>query len=299
MKIVVTGASGFVGKAVSERFLEQGHLVTGLGRSATHRLSGTDGFTWVPADTTREGSWQEAVSRADLVVNLAGQTIFGYWTKAYRQQIYDSRVLTTRNVVNALDRENPGLLISASAIGYYGDRGEDPVTEIEQPGGDFLARVCVDWEAEASRAENKGFRVVIMRFGVVLGKHGGALEKMLPAFKAFAGGPLGRGVHWFPWIHLQDLLSSVSFAISAKDVSGPVNVCAPGAVRHKTFARALGRVMGRPSFMPAPSFMIRLVMGEMGSALMSSQKAVPAILESNGFAYEFPDIDSALQDLVG
>ncbi len=297
MKIVIAGASGFVGSALTRLLLEAGHRVTGLGTSRAHPLEGTARFTWRIADTTRSGDWQTAVGDADAVVNLAGRTIFKRWSRAYKAQLVDSRILTTRNIVRAMTGENQAL-ISTSAVGYYGSREEQTLTEISPPGTDFLARLSVDWEKAALDVEKRGIRVAIMRFGVVLDAGGGALAQMLPAFRMFAGGPLGRGRQWFSWIHMADLLSAVQFLLEREDAHGPYNFCAPGAVRQKDFARALGRVLGRPAVVPAPSLALRLMMGEMAGVLLASQRARPDRLIADGFTFRFADVGSALADLV-
>ena len=298
MKVVITGGSGFVGSFLARHFLARGDRVTGIGRSLEHRLASRDGFTWISADTTRGGAWQESVAGADLVVNLAGKNILTRWNKAVKEEIYNSRVLTTENVVAALAAGRGTRLFSASALGFYGDRGEETLTEASAAGDDFLAGVCVDWEARASAAVEKGSRVVTMRFGVVLGRDGGALGKMVPVFKAFMGGPMGDGNHWLPWIHINDLAGAVDFFLEKEEIRGPVNLCSPGSVRQKEFAAALGRVLQRPAFMPAPAWGVRMAMGEVAQALMSSTKGVPGVLGSAGFEFQFPTIESALNDLL-
>ena len=297
MKIAITGASGFVGTALTRLLLDAGHAVTGLGTSATHPLQSVATFSWISADTTRIGAWQDAVNRSDAVVNLAGRTIFKRWSRAYKAQIVDSRILTTRNIVSAMNGEHK-ILISASAVGYYGSRGDQVLTEHSTPGNDFLARLSVDWEKAALDAEAKGVRVATMRFGVVLGVGGGALAQMLPAFRLFVGGPLGNGRQWFPWIHMADLLAAIQFLLDRQNARGPYNFCAPGAVRQKDFARALGAALGRPAVVPAPSLALRLMMGEVAGLLLASQQVRPDRLTADGFAFRFADIDSALADLV-
>ncbi|BBO77574.1 epimerase [Desulfosarcina widdelii] len=297
MKFVVTGASGFVGRALSRFLLEQGHTVTGLGTSPVSGMTPHAGFTWISADTTRAGKWQEAVADADGVVNLAGRTIFKRWTRAYKRQIVDSRLKTTGHLVSAMAGENK-ILLSTSAVGYYGSRGEERLDEQAKAGDDFLARLSMDWEKAALAAEKKGVRVAIMRFGVVLGAGGGALAQMVPAFRSFAGGPLGNGRQWFSWIHTADLLSAVQFLIGNQNSQGVYNFCAPGVVRQKTFARALGKVLGRPALVPAPSIALRVMMGEMADMLLASQRVVPQRLIDEGFTFRFPDVDRALADLL-
>jgi len=298
MNIIVTGASGFVGTHLCRLLLSRGDDVTGVGRSERHRLQSYDRFNWISSDTTVEGRWQESVRDADVIINLAGKNIFGYWTEKYRSQIYQSRVLTTSNIVSALDDGRKAVLLNASAIGYYGDRGDSPLTEADSAGDDFLAKVCIDWEDAALKAQDKGARVVLMRFGVVLGKDGGALEKMVPAFRLFVGGPLGSGLHWFPWIHMDDLLNAALLCMKKSDISGPVNFVAPGTVRHREFASELGHVLNRPSFMPAPGFMIKAIIGELGQTFLSSQRATPDLLNRSGFSFQYGDIRAALQNIL-
>ena len=292
--ILITGASGFVGQILSRTMIDAGHRVIGLGTSKTHPLEKeSDRFSWISADTTVKGPWQESVPTADVIVNLAGRSIFKPWTKAYKKVIYDSRILTTRNLVDALPDSWPGHLLSTSAVGYYGDRGEAVLTEAEPNGDDFLAQVCRDWEAEALRGQEKGAVVSRMRFGVVLGQ-GGALDVMGKAFKFFLGGPLGSGRHWFPWIHIKDLARAVDFIIS-ENLGGAFNFTGPDPIRQKDFARALGNALHRPTVTPAPAFMVKWIMGELGASLLQSQKALPAVLEDKGFGFAFGTAAAALQ----
>ena len=298
MKIVIAGASGFVGRALTRLLLDAEHVVIGLGTSDVHPLQSLARFTWLNADTTLAGDWQAAVNDADAVVNLAGRTIFKRWSRAYKAQIIDSRIQTTRNIVSAMVGEGK-TLVSTSAVGYYGSRGDEALSEQSTPGTDFLARLSVDWEKAALGAGTQGVRVAIMRFGVVLGSGGGALAQMLPAFRMFAGGPLGNGRQWFSWIHMADLLSAVQFLLENERARGPYNFCAPGAVRQKDFARALGAALGRPAVVPAPSLALRLMMGEVADVLLASLKVRPDRLIADGFSFRFPDVDRALADLVG
>lgn len=295
-KILITGASGFVGNKLARFFLTKGHPVVGLGTSKSHPLSKFfPDFEWVSADTTLDGDWQAHVKTADILMNLAGRNIFRYWTKKYKQAVYDSRILTTRNLVNALDGTGQTLL-TTSAVGIYGDRGEDELTEASAPGESFLARVCVDWEKEGLRAREKGARVAVMRFGVVLGDKG-ALSLMAPAFRMFAGGPLGNGKNWFPWIHMDDLIQAAWFILENEKIEGNFNFTGKDPVRQKDFAKALGRALKRPAFIPAPAFLVRAIMGELGSALLESQKAIPRHLLDAGYAFKFTDVGSALEDV--
>jgi len=298
MNIFITGGSGFVGKNLSYYLLKRGHCVTAVGRSRLHKLSGHENFQYISADTTQRGPWQDKLQEMDWVVNLAGATIFRCWTNSYKTQIYDSRILTTRNLVEAVPENRDVTLCSTSAAGYYGSRGNTILYEDAHPGDDFLAGICIAWGSEAYKAAAKGIRVAAMRFGVVLGKNGGAIQKMRPTFKLFAGGPLGNGKQWFPWIHMDDLTAAIFFILENSAIKGPVNFCAPEQVRNMDFARALGNALNRPSFMPAPAFMIRLITGELGQSFLNSQRPIPEKLTGYGFRFQYPDIDSALREIV-
>jgi len=298
MKIFITGGSGFVGTDLSRYLLRKGHSVIAVGRSSSYRLNDNDNFQYISADTTEKGDWQKSLYNVDVAVNLAGVNIFRLWTDSYKTQIYDSRILTTRNLVEAMPKDKGVTLFSTSAAGYYGNRGDEILTEDARQGDDFLAKVCIDWEKEAYQAEEKGIRVVTMRFGVVLGKSGGAIKKMLPAFKFFVGGPMGNGKHWFPWIHIDDLVSAILFIQKNRKIKGPVNFCAPEPVRNIDFAKALGNALNRPSFMTAPAFMIRLIMGELGATLLNSQRVSSDKLTRYGFKFQHPDINSALSEIL-
>jgi uncharacterized protein (TIGR01777 family) len=298
MKILITGGSGFVGSNLAEFLLNGGHQVTAIGRAEPQPRFDSENYRFVAADTTCEGPWQKELADTDAVVNLAGATIFKRWTKSYKKQIYESRVLTTRNVVEALPSSTNLTLCSASGAGYYGSRKDDVLKDDERAGSDFLAGVSIDWEKEAMRARAKGARVAIMRFGVILGKNGGAMSKLIPAFKMFVGGPLGDGQQWFPWLHLDDLMAAILFLLEHQEVSGPLNFCAPNPVRNRELAQTLGKVLSRPAFMPAPAFMIRLAMGEFGDVFLGSQRTVPDKLLTYGFSFQYPEIKGAIEAIV-
>jgi len=299
MRLLITGGLGFVGTQLSIRLVEKGHQVTVVDHSPQPRTYTPQEVRYVSADTSVKGSWQEEIQAQDVVINLSGASIFRRWNDETKQLIRDSRVLTTQNVAEAMPEKKGALFCSASAVGYYGFRGDEELTEGDAPGDDFLAKVCADWEKEAHKAVSKGARVVISRFGIVLGKTGGALGQMIPAFKKFVGGPLGSGNQWFPWIHMEDLLNAFLFCFEHQDIHGPVNFCSPNPVRNRELSKALGKVLSRPSFLTTPAFMLRLVLGEFGSVLLEGQKAIPAKLQRHGFAFRYPEIMEALKELVG
>jgi uncharacterized protein (TIGR01777 family) len=298
MKVLITGGLGFVGTQLSIRLLEKGHQVTVVDHSPEPRDDTPEEAIYVSGDTAVQGAWQEEIADQDAVINLAGASIFTRWNDETKKLIHDSRILTTRNVVEAMPKETVKLLCSTSAVGYYGFRGDEKLTEEDAPGDDFLASLAVDWENEARKAEDKGVRVAITRFGIVLGKTGGALGQMIPAFKKFVGGPLGSGNQWFSWIHMEDLLNAFVFVLDNEDIKGPVNFCSPNPVRNRDLAKALGRVLRRPSFLTTPGFMLRLVLGEFGSVLLEGQRVIPAKLVKHGYAFRYPDITAALEQVV-
>lgn len=299
MNVLITGGLGFIGTQLSVRLLERGHQVTVVDHSPEPRPYAPREATYVSADTTVQGAWQEQIAGQHAVINLAGASIFRRWTRKTKKLIYESRILTTGNVVKALAGERKPLLCSTSAVGYYGFRGDEELTEADTPGDDFLARVCVDWEREAGKATNRGARVVITRFGIVLGKTGGALAQMISAFRRFVGGPLGSGKQWFSWIHMEDLINAFLFTLDNPEIDGPVNFSSPNPVRNEDLARALGKALSRPIFFRTPAFVLRLFLGEFGSMVLKGQKVIPSKLIKSGFVFQYPDIEGALHEVIG
>ncbi|MCF8042784.1 MAG: TIGR01777 family oxidoreductase [Desulfarculaceae bacterium] len=300
MKVFVTGGSGFVGTTLCARLTAEGHAVTVLTRSEKGAARLPAGVQACVGDPTAPGDWQATASAHDAFVNLAGASIFSRWSSEYKALIRASRIDTTRNLVAAISRrsgEGAPVLVSASAVGYYGPRGDEELSEQSQPGGDFLAGVCREWEAEAQAATQFGARVVCTRFGIVLGSGGGALGQMLPLFKLGLGGPLGGGRQWFSWVHQADLVRALLFCLT-NEMSGAANCCSPGPVTNREFTRTLGRVLGRPAILPAPGFAVRLAMGEMGSVVLTGQRVIPQALTRAGFSFQFPELEGALRDLV-
>jgi uncharacterized protein (TIGR01777 family) len=299
MKIFIAGSLGFVGRHLSRALLDDGHQITGVGRNPRPPAGiNHPSFYYLAADTTKQGEWQAKVAEHDIVINLTGKSIFTYWTKKVKKEIYDSRILTTRHIAESLAGADRSVFFSTSAVGYYGERGEDVLTESEPPGNDFLATVCKDWEHEALKAQTDSIRVVLTRFGIVLDRSGGAMGSMLPAFKMFLGGRLGSGRQWFPWIHLHDLIAAYRFAINHPGVAGPANWCAPEPVRNMDMTRILAQKLNRPVMLPTPEFVFKTVLGEFGEALISSQRAQPSVLTNAGFSFTYGTIDSALNEIV-
>ncbi len=295
MKIFITGGTGFVGKTLAPALVRSGHEVSILSRS---RRMEPSGIFWIEGDPTQRGKWQEAVKEHGIIINLAGASIFTRWTEQAKRMIRDSRILTTRHLLEAIDGGKGKTFFSTSAIGYYGFHGDEDLTEDSPPGQDFLALLARDWEAEAKEAEKKGCRVVLSRFGIVLGEKGGALGQMIPLFSKYVGGPLGSGKQWFSWIHIEDLTRAFLFLLEHPEISGPVNFTAPNPVRNKELAQWLGRILGRPAFLPAPGFMLRLFLGEFGSILLKGQRVLPQKLLRAGFQFSYPEIDRALRQVI-
>jgi uncharacterized protein (TIGR01777 family) len=301
MNILITGATGFVGRRLCEMLHQAGHTVRALSRdsvAAKQRVPHLkEVFPWNPL---QELPPLQAFEGCDAVVNLAGESIAGRWTAPKKQLIRDSRVLGTKNLVNALAQlsSRPKVLISASAIGYYGDRGEETLTEDAAPGSDFLAQVCRDWENEALKAESLGMRVVRLRIGLVLGRGGGTLQALLPLFRVGLGGPLGSGRQWWSWIHRDDLCRLIVQILANENVSGPINATAPQPVRQKEFAQVLGRVLRRPAFLPTPAFALKIALGEFADGILASQRALPRRAQEMGYRFQFEELEGALREIL-
>jgi uncharacterized protein (TIGR01777 family) len=299
MQIFMTGGTGFVGTFLSRELVRDGHTVTILTRQAQPPAPAPTGVTFLTGDPTQEGPWMAAVPEHDWIINLAGASIFTRWSAAHKQEIFTSRVSTTRNLVAALtpgDRRQ--LFCSTSAVGYYGPRGDEVLTEDSPPDAGFLGDLAKAWEAEALKAQDLGIRVVITRFGIVLGHDGGALGQMMPLFKKFLGGPLGSGDQWFSWIHQADHARAFRFIQAHPEISGPVNLTAPHPVRNRDLTKALARVLHRPAVMSAPEFMVRLALGEFADTLLTGQHVLPKRLLDAGFTFDFSTIEAALENLL-
>jgi len=298
MKIVIAGGSGFLGGALTRALTNDGHDVAILTRQTPARLPPQPRVTHVSWDPNgRSGPWAAAIESADAVVNLSGESIAAKrWSAAQKQKLRDSRLLATRSITTAIREaaRAPTVLVSGSAVGYYGDRADETLTETSPPGHDFLAELAKDWEAAANEAVNVT-RVALIRTGIVLDRRGGALPKMLPPFQMFAGGPLGSGKQYMPWIHTDDWVRLLAWTITAEGARGPLNATSPRPVTNREFSSALGHALKRPSVLPAPAFALRLALGEMADALLlSGQRALPVRATDLGFSFRYTNLDEAL-----
>ncbi len=299
MKALVTGATGFVGPRLLR--LLDGPVVLSRNPARAKASLGTLAGQIVPWDPMQGPPPPHVFEGIDVVLHLAGESVAeGRWTAAQKAKIRDSRVVGTRHLVQGISQASarPKTLVSASAVGYYGDRGEEELTEAAPPAHDFLADVCVEWEREAMAAEQHGVRVVTARTGIVLGAGGGALAKMLTPFKLGGGGPLGNGRQWMPWIHVADLARLYLHAAEAESIRGAMNSVAPHPVRNSEFTKALARQLHRPAFMPAPYFGLRLLFGEFAKVLFASQRVIPQVALDTGFAFQYPEIAAALREIL-
>jgi hypothetical protein len=293
MTIVIAGGTGFLGSALVQAFRSDGHRVRVLTRRPRHE----DDHAWAPGDSSNR-SWMTVVDGADAVINLAGESIATRrWTQARKRALRDSRVNATTSLVQAMDvaPRRPPVFLSASAIGIYGDRGDEPLREDSAPGSDFLAGICLEWERLA-RAAAPASRVVLLRTGLVLHRSGGVLPPLALPFRGFVGGPVGSGRQYMSWIHLDDWVGLVRWALVTNGVSGPLNLTAPAPVTNADFGRALGHALRRPSVMPAPAFAMRLALGEMADALiLGGQRVLPARAQAMGYRFRYASLEQALR----
>ena len=298
-RALITGATGFVGTLLAKRFKQPVVLSRNAEKAKAH-LGDVDARTWDAASAIAPGTFDGV----DVVFHLAGDSVAdGRWTDEKRARIRDSRVIGTRRVVEAIgaspERTRPLVLVAASAVGYYGDRGDEVLAEDAAPGDDFLAGVCVAWEKEALAAREHGVRVVTARIGIVLGDSGGALGKMLPPFRLGVGGPLGSGKQYMPWIHVDDVIGLLEHAFTKDAVDGAMNTTAPEPVTNRDFTRALGRALHRPAVLPVPAIALKLALGDFSSAVLGSQRAVPSVALRTGYRFAHSDLDVALRQAVG
>ena len=302
MRLAITGGTGFIGKPLCEALLRDGHELLLLTRSSSHTssLAGAR-VRLVEWQSEAGGAWADQLNGIDGIVNLAGEPIAGRrWTPAQKARIRDSRVHATTALVDAMQRlpRAPSVLINASAVGYYGPHGDEVLDESAPAGEGFLAEVCHAWELAARRAESLGVRVVRLRFGIVLADDGGALAKMQPPFQYFLGGPLGSGRQWLSWIHREDVIGLIRWALTRSQAAGAINATAPEPATMRDFADALGRAMHRPSWLPAPAFALRILLGEMSEMLLTGQRVAPAAAQRLGYTFAHPSLDGALAECV-
>ena len=298
MHILLTGGTGLMGRALCRHWAQQGHQLTVWSRRP-QQVAALCG-----AGVRGIGRLEELPEEPlDAVVNLAGAPIADRpWTRKRKALLWASRISLSEKLLAWLEAraQKPRVLLSGSAVGWYGDGGERELHEDSPPvSKDFAAQLCGAWEETAQRAEDLGIRVVLLRTGLVLAKDGGMLKRLLPPFKLGLGGPLGSGRQWMPWIHLADQIALIDFLLQHEQASGPYNACAPQPVRNRQFSQALGRALGRPAIVPAPAFVLRLVLGELSGLLLGGQRALPTRLSAAGFRFRFTDLDAALEDILG
>lgn len=299
MNITITGATGFIGRRLIERLAREPHQLHALSRSTNTKFGET--AVWISKwDPLVEDPPPESLANADAVVHLAGEPVAQKWTPEAKSKIRESRVRSTERLVNALSAQprKPAVLVCGSAVGIYGSRGDEILTESSAPGSDFLAGVCQEWEKQAAKAESLGIRVARIRTGIVLGKGGGALEKMLPPFKMFVGGRIGSGQQWMSWIHLDDLVGIIQHAL-VNPVNGPFNGTALNPVTNAAFTSELAATLGRPAVFPVPGFALKAMFGEMAEMLLGGQRVLPKATEAAGYRYQYPELGPALRNILG
>jgi uncharacterized protein (TIGR01777 family) len=302
MHIIITGGTGLIGRPLSAALVAEGHDVTVLSRNPDKVKDMPAGVKLAPWDGQSAQGWGQLADGADAIINLAGENLSGgRWSKEMKQKIRQSRTRAGKAVMEAISAAvvKPKVLVQSSAVGYYGtDTGDKAITESASPGNDFLSKVCFDWEASTAAATRMGVRRPVLRTGVVLANEGGAFPKLLLPFKLFAGGPLGNGKQWLSWIHIEDEVRAIQFALTNEQAEGPLNLAAPNPVTNSEMAKKIGEVMGRPSFVPAPGFAIKMALGEMSVLVLQGQRAVPAKLQALGFQFKYETIEPALRDLL-
>jgi uncharacterized protein (TIGR01777 family) len=301
MHVLITGGTGTIGRKLVNHLIKHGHLVTVVSRQPYRPAHLPAKIYFEQWDGATAKGWGHRAEEVDAIVNLAGAGLADQrWTDERKKKIIDSRIRAGQAIVEAVRaaQNKPKVLIQSSGVGYYGTSLDMTMTESSPPGNDFLAEVCKAWEASTQGVEEMGVRRVITRSGVVFDPQGGALPKMVLPFRLFAGGPVGSGRQWLPWIHYYDEIEAVRFLIEDPAISGPVNLTSPYPVRNREFAKAVGRVLKRPAFAPAPGPILKLIFGEMSMVLLEGQQVLPARLEANRFKFKFPEIEGALRDLL-
>jgi len=301
-KIIITGATGLIGRKLSQKLTEAGHQIIVFSRNASSakNILKKD-YTYIDWDYRNSDKWIESISTADVIVHLAGINLFAKrWNKKFKEEILASRKETTKALVDAvkLSQAKPEVFVSASGVGYYGDCGDKLLDENSPAGNDFLAEVCKVWEAEAAEVEQAGVRRVSVRTGIVLSKEDGALKRMLLPFRLFVGGPLGNGKQWFPWIHIDDIVGIYFHAIENQNLNGAVNAASPNICTMKEFAKTLGKVLHRPSLFPVPELALKIAIGEAGKVVLMSQRVKVNKLLESGYKFKFENLEEALRNLL-
>ncbi len=305
MRVAITGATGFVGSRLVERLQAEGHQIVVLTRNAERGRQAFPATAFANVEVVAytplaAGDWQGTIAGCDGVVNLAGEPIAeSRWTPERKRLILESRQIGTRNLVVAIAQANPkpGVLVSSSAIGYYGTSETATFDEASPPSNDFLAQVCQAWETEAQKVKDTGTRLVILRTGIVLGM-GGAIAKMLPPFKLFAGGPIGSGQQWFSWIHREDMVNLILMALTQPEMAGVYNATAPNPVRMSEFCHAMGEVLHRPSWLPVPDFALEILLGDAAKVVLEGQEVLPKRTQAAGFQFQYQTVRQALQEVL-
>ncbi|MFW6324229.1 MAG: TIGR01777 family oxidoreductase [Desulfovibrionales bacterium] len=298
MQYFVLGGTGFLGTRLIEHLVEHGHKVDALVRPGSALRLEHPALRAVQGNALKEGPWQEYVGRADVVVNLVGTSVLARWTKEVKKRILLSRVLSTEAAVRGLTAKGGQIFFCANAVGYYGDRGDEILVEESGPGEGFLSDVCKQWQHKALEASERGHRVLVGRFAPVLDRAGGMMDLVLSVFKKGIGGKLGKGDQWMAWIHREDLVRAIRYLVEETSLSGPVNIASPSPVTNEEFTRTVGDVLGRPTLFKVPSFALKLVLHEGASAILSSERAIPAKLQSIDFLFYFSELRQAVEEIV-
>jgi hypothetical protein len=301
-KIIITGTTGLIGQKLCSKLLELGNEITIFTRNPEAAKNVVRGAKkYVKWNYNKPEEWKDYLNETDSVIHLAGTNLGAKrWNNEFKKELFNSRIESTRQLVNTIKNcgDKPKSLITASAVGYYGDGGDEVLIEKSNPGKDFLSNLCYEWEKEAEKIEDQNVRRVSLRIGLTLSSEGGVLKKLLPPFKIFLGGPLGNGKQWFPWIHIEDLINIIIHAIKTDSLLGPVNIASPGIVRMNDFATSIGKVLQRPSFFQVPKFILKIAVGEFADAIISGQKVSVDKLLKSGFNFRFADLESALKNLL-
>lgn len=301
MRVIIAGGTGLIGRPLAAVLISEGHEVVVLSRNPVTTKNMPTGVTLTEWDGASAAGWGHLADGAGALINLAGEGIAdGRWSEERKARILNSRVQAGEAMVQAIEQASakPSVLIQASAVGYYGPRGDEVVTEASSPGSDYLARVCFAWEASSAAASKLGVRRPILRTGIVFSNDGGAFPKMLLPFRLFAGGPIGSGKQWYPWIHIDDEVRAILFLLNHGEADGPFNLAAPEPLTNKELAQVIGKVMGRPAFFPMPGFAMQAIFGEMATVLLDGQRAAPERLQALGFTFNYPTAEAALRALL-